>query len=167
MTIRKFNIPEEGTKDNGSNTDIVNSAVAGPAPVNVTPENGNGDERSEPEEHSQKLNGSDGELVGGARETGGRQSEVCDCEESPYRCEEHEVQAVRRPTGPWVGVEADDYRMLVEAMRMSIVSVRTVSCQAKHNDGEDCLRSTNAENDSWCNHFGYLFGLLVKMLQES
>ena len=142
--------PEEGTKDNGSNTDIVNSAVAGPAPVDVTPENGNGDERSEPEEHSQKLNGSDGELVGGARETGGRQSEVCDCEESPYRCEEHEVQAVRRPTGPWVGVEADE-----------------VSCQAKHNDGEDCLRSTNAENDSWCNHFGYLFGLLVKMLQES
>ena len=93
-----------------------------PAPVDVTPENGNGDECSKPEEHSQKLNGSDGEFVGSAGEASGRQSKVCDREESPYRGEQHEVKAVRRPAGPWVGVKADNYFMLDEDLTVWKIS---------------------------------------------
>lgn len=91
--------------------------MVGEAPVDVPPKNGDGDERGEPEEHGQELDAGNSKFVRGAREARGCQGKVRDCKQGPYRCEQHEVQAVGRPAGPRIGVQADNYSTLVDDLK--------------------------------------------------
>ena len=144
--------PKEGSEHNGSNAGVVYSAVTCPSPVDVTPQHSHSNERCEPENHGQELNSCNGELVSGAREACWSERKVCDCEKGPYRGEEHEVEAVRRPTCPWVGVLVDNWSIL--AVEQHIVgAIRTVGCQTQDNDSEQCLGTANAQNDSRGDHF--------------
>lgn len=93
-----FHIPDEGTKHDRSSASTANATAA--STTDISPERSNGDPASEPEQHSQRLNADDGELVGGGWEARWREDEICDGEESPYRAEEKEVDAVGRPAVP-------------------------------------------------------------------
>jgi hypothetical protein len=66
--------------------------------------------------------------VSGAREARWSEREVCDCKKGPYRGEEHEVEAVRRPACPWVGVLIDNWNMLVVEQHTSSRAIRTIGC---------------------------------------
>lgn len=64
-------------------------------------EDGEGDESGKPEEHGERLDGQDGELVGGAREEPWRESQVDEGEKRPEGGEYEEVDLRR---GSQVGV---------------------------------------------------------------
>ena len=143
--------PKEGSEHNSSNASVVYSAVACPSPVDVTPQHSHSDERCEPEQHGQELNTRNGELVSGAREARWSEREVCDCEKSPYRGKEHEVEAVRRPACPWVGILVDNCNMLGVEQHI-VEAIRTVGCQTQHDDCKECLGTANAQNNSRGDH---------------
>jgi hypothetical protein len=105
LTRYRESIPDESGKDNGCNARAINgAAVAGGAPPNVAPKHSHSNPCSKPEDHREELNTSDGKLVGSTREPRRNQDQVCYCEQCPYRCKQHKVDAVRRPTSPRVGV---------------------------------------------------------------
>lgn len=102
-------------------------------PPLIAPPRSHSHESCEPEEHCEKLDASDGELVGCARETGGCKSEICDCEKGPDGGEEHESHAGRHP---------------------GYISIDKVGNETKDDDAEDDLDAAKAKYDSGSDHSG-------------
>lgn len=71
-------IPDEGREDDGSHAAAVEGSVTASPPPRVVPAHSHSDEGSEPEDHGDELNGSDGELVGKLGEACRHKNKICD-----------------------------------------------------------------------------------------
>jgi hypothetical protein len=108
-------LPDESGKDNRRDTrSIDGSATGGGPPVAVSPKHSHSDPCGKPENHGKGFNGSNGKLVCCTREACRHQDEVSHCEQCPYGCEKHKVDAVRRPAPPRVRVRINDYNKVSE-----------------------------------------------------
>ena len=130
--------PEEGRKDNSSHAAAVKCSLSTVSPPCIVPTHGNGDERGEPEDHGDELDGSDGKLVRKTWEARRDEEEICDSEQRPERAEEHEVDAGRRP---------------VVAIG-TVKRIDEICCQAQHDNGKHDLHAAKAEYNSWSDHVG-------------
>jgi hypothetical protein len=124
------------------------------APVAVVPTHRHGNEGGKPKDHGDELNSTNSELVSRAREAGRCKSEVGHCEQSPEGCEEHEIDAVRRPVpAVWAMVPVDDCKGIsVNSTPGDKQELLTKRCQTQHDDREQDLHATKAEDKSWGDH---------------
>lgn len=91
-----MDIPGKGSKDDGSNTAVVEGALPANPPV-ATPARSYSDESRKPEDHGDELNAGNSELVGRGREAHGRKNEICNGKQGPDGGEEHKGNARWRP----------------------------------------------------------------------
>jgi hypothetical protein len=146
---KEANIPEECSKDDGSDTAAPEGTVADP-PFTAPPCS-HGNKCGKPEYHRDKLDTGNGILMGGSREAARGDDQVGDNEKGPDGGEEHEGDASWYPGNVCI----DDWDMISTGFgNTGLVISHTICAQAKDNDAEKDLDATKAHEDSGSDHVG-------------